>query len=53
MRLPPQSSPIYRDLPTRQAYLKGAGIETSQSPCDSLYGMARQMCYALEYGIST
>ena len=53
MRLPPQSPPVQREPLINQAYLKGTGIEASQSPCDSLQGMARQMCYAIEYGIST
>ncbi len=53
MRLPPQSAPVHRDLLTNQDYLKGAGVEAAQSECDSLHGMARQMCYAIEYGYST
>ncbi len=53
MRLPAQSPPVQRDLVMSQAYLKDAGVEAAQSPCDSLPGMARQLCYAIEYGIST
>jgi hypothetical protein len=52
MRLPPQIPPVYRDLPACQAYIKDTGAVAAQTPCDSLQGMARQMCYALEYGIS-
>jgi hypothetical protein len=28
------------------------GVEASQTHCDSLTGLAQQMCYALEYGVS-
>jgi hypothetical protein len=52
MQLPVQSPPVYRELLLNQFQLGEGGIEPSQSACDSLTGMAQQMCYALEYGIS-
>jgi hypothetical protein len=52
MRLPPQTPPVQRDLAGCQAYMKDTGAVAAQTPCDSLQGMARQMCFALEYGIS-
>lgn len=52
MRLPPQTPPVHRDLVGSQACLKDTMVEAAQTPCDSLQGMARQMCFALEYGIS-
>lgn len=35
-----------------EAYLSQYGVAAAQSACDDLRGMARQMCYAAEYGIS-
>jgi hypothetical protein len=52
MRLPPQTPPVYRELLASQTYMKDTGAVAAQTPCDSLQGMARQMCFALEYGIS-
>jgi len=52
MRLPPQIPPVHRELLASQAYMHDTGAVAAQTPCDSLQGMARQMCYALEYGIS-
>jgi len=53
MRVPAQAPPVYRDLASNQAYQQQSGVEAAQTPCDSLQGMARQTCFALEYGIST
>jgi hypothetical protein len=53
VELPIQSPPICRELLTTSTTLSGnAGVEPSQSVCDGLTGMAQQLCYALEYGIS-
>jgi hypothetical protein len=53
MKLPPQCPPVQRSLPMSQAYLKDAGIGAAQDPCATLPGMAQQICYGLQYGIST
>jgi hypothetical protein len=54
MELPTQSPPVYRELLTNQANLNEVGgVEAAQSVCDGLTGTAQQICYALEYGIST
>jgi len=53
MKLPPQCPPVHRNQPVNQASVKGTGVEAAQTPCDSLDGMARQLCYALAYGVST
>jgi hypothetical protein len=52
IRLPLQSPPISRDNRVEEAYLSQAGVEASQTVCDGLTGLARQMCYAVEYGVS-
>jgi hypothetical protein len=51
MRLPPQNPPVERSV--IQSRMRRPGVEPSASPCDSLTGMARQLCYAFEYGIAT
>lgn len=66
--LPPQASPVTRDVLSIRASRRGTGIEPAQctcnqtsapgvapaqSVCDKLTGAARQICYALVYGIST
>lgn len=51
-RLPAQSPPISRDNLMGEARLSQSGVAASQTDCDNLRGMARQMCYATEYGIS-
>ncbi len=54
MELPTQSPPVRREMLTSQDGLKeGEGVEAAQSACDRLVGTAQQICYALEYGIST
>jgi len=35
-----------------EAHLGQSGVEASQTACDNLRGLARQMCYATEYGVS-
>lgn len=50
IRLPGQSPPISREK-QEVAQLGQSGVEASQSVCDGLTGMARQMCYASEYNV--
>jgi hypothetical protein len=53
IRLPVQSPPISRESRAEEAHLsQQAGVEASQTACDGLRGLARQMCYAVEYGVS-
>jgi hypothetical protein len=59
MRLPTQSPPISRELRNSAAVGNGFGVEGSrtgvipaQTVCDHLTGLAQQMCYAVEYGVS-
>jgi len=33
-------------------YFNPRDVEASQTVCDDLRGLARQMCYAVEYGVS-
>jgi len=51
IRLPDQSPPISREKRGQGADLGQSGVEASQSACDGLSGLARQMCYATEYGV--
>lgn len=54
MYLPLQAKPVARKLfvPAEMPGLGGAGVTASQSSCDYLTGLARQMCYSTEYGAS-
>jgi hypothetical protein len=51
---PIQAPPVARDERGEAASSTGVerGIVPARSPCSGLPGMARQMCYAAEYGIS-
>jgi hypothetical protein len=53
MCLPIQAPPVRRDepgfRPARASTQHGVGA--SQSACSNLTGMARQMCYASQYGV--
>lgn len=51
IRLPDQNPPISREKHGQGDGLGQSGVEASQSACDSLSGLARQMCYATEYGV--
>jgi hypothetical protein len=52
LKLPVQSQPVQRDL-VSQAATTQVGVQPSQvDVCDSLRGLAQQMCYATQYGIS-
>lgn len=51
IRLPNQNPPISREKNGQGADLGQSGVEASQSACDGLNGLARQMCYATEYGV--
>ena len=55
MKLPPQCPPVLGDTSMNQAYLEGTGIGAAQNqdPCAGLPGMAQQICYGLQYGVST
>lgn len=53
MNIPPQCPPVQRDVVMGQARLNDTGVEAAQDPCASLPGMAQQMCYEMQYGIST
>jgi hypothetical protein len=53
MKLPPQSPPVARDLLTSHSYLKNAGVVAARTPCDSLSGLAQQMCYSALYHLET
>lgn len=50
LRLPPQNPPVSREPATAQGRDSAPGIEPAQTACDGLTGLARQMCYATEYG---
>jgi hypothetical protein len=51
LRLPAQAA-VSRELMPGQGYVNTAGIEAAQTVCDNLTGLAQQMCYAVEYGVS-
>jgi len=52
-RLPAQSPPIRRHEWIEDAYyVESRDVEAAQTVCDDLRGLARQMCYAVEYGVS-
>jgi hypothetical protein len=53
MKIPLQIPPVRRDFQADPPCQAEGGVAPSQTPCDSLTGMARQLCYGLEYGIST
>ena len=53
IRIPVQSAPVSRDeWRKKDANLPQSGVTASQTVCDDLRGLARQMCYAVEYGVS-
>jgi hypothetical protein len=52
MQLPVQSQPVERDLVSSAAVDGAGGIQPSQDACANLTGLAQQMCYATEYGVS-
>lgn len=59
MNVPPQAPPVARDLlvaqaPPQQSGTQSgpAGVIAAQTACDSLRGLAQQMCYAVRYGAS-
>ena len=53
MCLPIQAPPVRRDEPESRPARASAqhGVEASQSACSNLTGMARQLCYASQYGV--
>ena len=52
LTLPPQALPVRRDEPLPARSDNAPGVEAAQSACSGLKGLARQMCYATNYGIS-
>jgi hypothetical protein len=52
LTLPAQALPIRRDQAQPARFDTGPGLEAAQSACSGLKGLARQMCYATNYGIS-
>jgi hypothetical protein len=54
MNLPPQAEPVARTLllPGQTPATGGDGVTPAKSACDNLTGLARQMCYGTQYGIS-
>jgi len=53
LKLPRQCPPVRRELFAPQEQAKQNGVAASQTPCDNLTGMARQMCFASQYGVDT
>lgn len=54
INLPIQARPISRDAdwvgqPTQDT---DGGVEAARSRCSYMHGLARQMCYATDYGTS-
>ncbi|MER5865181.1 hypothetical protein [Kitasatospora sp. NPDC002040] len=48
---PPQVRPVRRDARSApEARPGGSGVEAARSRCAGLPGLARQMCYAAQYG---
>jgi hypothetical protein len=52
MQLPVQSLPVERNLVSSSAINGANGIQPSQDVCAHLTGLAQQMCYATQYGVS-
>ncbi|MEV4506020.1 hypothetical protein [Streptomyces klenkii] len=51
---PVQARPVHRAPWSTPATADGrGGVEAAKTPCADLPGMAREMCYAAHYGIST
>lgn len=53
LRIPLQSPPVSRHLVSAQGPSDEAGLEPAQTVCDNLTGLSQQMCYAVQYGVST
>ncbi|MEU5430691.1 hypothetical protein AB0H73_34515 [Streptomyces olivoreticuli] len=53
-QFPIQAQPVYRDrwAPATSQTADGVQAAAAAKSCDSLTGMARQMCYAARYGAS-
>lgn len=50
--LPIQARPVHRDEYDLVWDESEGGVEAAQSRCSHLTGLARQMCYASQYGVS-
>lgn len=53
MKIPPQNPPVQRELLACQDHGKESGVTPAQTQCDSLPGLAQQMCYLALYGVET
>ena len=54
LRLPAQSAPVHRIGPgTAGGRNSDSGLEASRTVCDGLRGTQQQLCYAINYGVST
>jgi hypothetical protein len=52
INLPVQAPAVLRDVWTSPAVdQERGGIEAAKTRCSDLQGVARQMCYASEYGV--
>jgi hypothetical protein len=51
LKLPLQTPPVQRNSFMTEEHAQDGGVEASQTPCDNLTGMARQLCFASEYGV--
>lgn len=53
LMLPVQARPVCRADWAAPAHQTEGGVEAAQSVCSNLRGLARQMCYATVYDVST
>jgi hypothetical protein len=52
--LPVQSPPVVRGIATGQGHQTGdndTGVQASQTGCEGLTGLAKQMCYSVLYDV--
>jgi len=52
IQLPVLAPPVDRHADNVAAIADGPGVVAAQSKCSNLHGMAQQMCYAAEYGVT-
>jgi hypothetical protein len=53
LRVPAQAMPIARGLDgSGGSWASRDGVEPSATPCAELKGLARQLCYAVKYGVT-
>lgn len=51
--LPIQAAPVSRDTTQPSPTRGDQGLAAAASSCSGLRGLARQLCYATRYGVST